>query len=73
MRYMASSRRAPSSPARIPVRASNSTMSRRRRLGSVASAAMNLAAVGSSRNFGAGSSALGRSPAKMGTRRGASG
>ena len=48
-------------------------MSRRRRLGSVARAAMNFAAVGSSRNFGVGSSALGRSPVKMGTRRGASG
>jgi len=41
-------------------------MSRRRWLGSVARAAMNFAAVGSSRNFG-------RSPVKMGTRRGASG
>jgi hypothetical protein len=57
----------------MPVRASSSTMSRRRRFGSVASAAMNLAALGSSRNFGVGSSALGRSPARIGTRRGASG
>ncbi len=33
---------------------------------------MNLAAVGSSKNFGRGSSALGTSPAKIGTRLGAS-
>ena len=47
-------------------------MSRRRWLGSAARAAMNLAAVGSSRNLGSGSSAAGKSPAKIGTRAGAS-
>lgn len=51
-----------SSPARMPVRASSSTMRRRRWFGSTARAAMNLAAVGSSRNFGSASSGLGRSP-----------
>ena len=56
---MASSSRAASSPTRMPVRASSSTMSRRRGLGSSATAAMNLAMVGSSRNLGSGSSALG--------------
>ena len=53
-RTMASSSRAASSPTRIPVRANSSTISRRRRLGSLASAAMNLAAVGSSKNLGSG-------------------
>ena len=38
----------------------------RRFTGSVASAAMNFAAVGSSRNFGSGSSILGRSVPKIG-------
>jgi hypothetical protein len=56
MRTMASDSSAASSPARMPVRANSSTMSRRRLSGSVASAAMNFAAVGSSRNFGSGSS-----------------
>ena len=70
--YVASSLSPPSSPALIPVRANSSTSSRRRRSGSAARVAMNFAAVGSSRNFGSGSSALGTSPAKIGTRRGAS-
>jgi hypothetical protein len=37
-------------------------------LGSAAKVAMNFAAVGSSRNFGSGSSRSGKSPAKIGTR-----
>jgi hypothetical protein len=69
---MASSARAASSPTRIPVRANNSTISRRRRFGSVASAAMNLAAVGSSKNRGSGSSRAGKSLEWMGSRAGAS-
>ena len=54
---------AASSPERMPVRASSSTISRRRWFGSAASAAMNFAAVGSSRNLGSGSSRSGKSPA----------